>query len=71
MISDIYIPEDSAAATPEGLHIGSTKDDMVRIYGTNFEKSGDVCQYSRGESCLLVYLDGNKVDRIEYQLLPE
>ena len=71
VISDIYIPEDSAAATPEGLHIGSTKDDMVRIYGTNFEKSGDVCQYSRGESCLLVYLDGNKVDRIEYQLLPE
>ena len=71
VISDIYIPAGSSASTPEGFKIGSTKEDMVRIYGSDFSKSGDVCQYSRGDSCLLVYLKGDKVDRIEYQLNAE
>ena len=71
VISDIYIPADSSASTPEGLKIGSTKEEMIRIYGSNFRKSGDVCRYTRGDSCLLVYLKGDKVDRIEYQLNAE
>ena len=71
VISDIYIPAGSSASTPEGLKIRSTKEDMVRIYGSNFSKSGDVCRYTRGDSCLLVYLKGDKVDRIEYQLKAE
>ena len=71
VISDIYIPAGSSASTPEGLKIGSTKDDMVRIYGSDFSKSGDICRYTRGDSCLLVYLKRDKVDRIEYQLNAE
>lgn len=71
VISDIYIPSGSAASTPEGLHVGSTKEEMVRTYGPDFKKSGDVCRYTRGDSSLLVYLKGDAVDRIEYQLNAE
>ena len=71
VISDIYIPSGSAASTPEGLHVGSTKEEMVRIYGSGFKRSGDVCRYTRGGSSLLVYLKGDAVDRIEYQLKAE
>ncbi len=70
-IGDVYLPETSAASTPEGLQIGSTKDDMTRIYGKNYTETGDACCYSKGDSRLLVYLSGNKVRGIEYQLVIE
>ncbi len=68
VISDIYLPETSAASTPEGIHAGSTTDDMIRAYGTGYTEKWGVYRYTKDNCILLFYTNGNKIEVIEYQL---
>ena len=68
-VSDIYIPGSSSAATPEGIHIGSSKDDMIKTYGTGYTEAWGVYKYTLGDSVLVLYTTNNVIDTIEYQLL--
>ena len=68
-ISDIYLPETSEAATPEGIHIGSSKADMINTYGKGYTEAWAVYKYTLGNSILLLYTTNDKIDTIEYQLM--
>ncbi len=68
LISDIYIPETSTAATPEGIHPGSTVDEMIKVYGSAYTEKWGVYRYTQGNCILMFYTTGNKIDVIEYQL---
>ena len=65
MISNIYFL-DASISTPEGIKIGSTKQDVTKAYGTNCTEEFGVYHYKKGNCELIIYTTGSKVDGIEY-----
>lgn len=70
-VSSVVLTSD-AVATPEGLEIGGTKDDMIAAYGEDFAEEYDLCTYTRGDSKLAVLFEDGYITSIEYQaVLPQ
>lgn len=64
-VSALYIT-DNTVATPEGIKIGSTYDQMVKAYGKDYTEEFGVYRYVLGTSQVAFYTTKNVVDSIEY-----
>lgn len=70
-VSSVVLISD-AVATPEGLEIGGTKEDMIAAYGEDYTEEYDQYTYTRGDSQLVVLIEDGYISSIEYQaVLPE
>lgn len=67
-ISAVYLM-DNTAATPEGLKIGSTKQDMINAYGSGYTEEFGVYRYTAGDTQLSIYTTNQVVDSIEYLVI--
>ena len=56
----------SAAATPEGITIGSSKGDVVAAYGEDFDAFGEQYTYEDGDAQLLILFENDAVISVEY-----
>jgi len=56
----------SAAATPEGITIGSTKDDVIAAYGEDCEMIGNEYTYEDGDAQLIIIFKDDAVTSVEY-----
>lgn len=57
---------DETAQTPEGLHIGSTYDEMVELYGSDYEEVIGQYTYVKGNTELVIVIADNSVVSISY-----
>lgn len=64
-VQALYIKDD-LAATKEGLCIGSTLEDMQRLYGTSGEQSGNEYTFEKGGMLLKIQITDEKVSYITY-----
>lgn len=69
-IRKVVLLNDSVA-TPEGLTIGSSFEDMTTLYGTGYEKKDESYQYTAGNTRLKIVTKKGKVNTIVYELLDE
>lgn len=63
-VNSILLTDDSAA-TPEGVYIGCTPEQVTAAYGAGEETPGGV-RYTRGDTTLSFILEDGKVVSIEY-----
>lgn len=56
---------DDIIATPEGVYIGCSADDVTAAYGEG-SRTENVISYTRGNSAMNFVLEGDKVISIEY-----
>lgn len=66
-ISGIFLLDESAS-TPEGLHIGSTVEEMISLYGENYEETVGSYTYLKGDTELIVVTSEGEVISITYIL---
>lgn len=59
---------DDLTETPEGLKIGDKIDDMTKIYGDNYEQSGESYKYEKDGSILSILTKNGKISTIKYTL---
>jgi ABC-type oligopeptide transport system substrate-binding subunit len=63
--------KDDTVETPEGICIGSTKDDVTAAYGTATTESDTALSYEK-EDCVLAFIfDGDSVANITYTAITE
>lgn len=62
---------DDSAATDEGIHIGSTRAEVEAAYGAENFNSANACVLIRGESKLIIALDGDAVRSVQYEAIFE
>jgi len=67
-ISAVYIM-DNTVSTPEGLKIGSKKQDIIDIYGKGYKEEFGVYRYTAGNTELSIYTTNQVVDSIEYLVI--
>lgn len=67
-ISSIRLLDDSVA-TPEGIAIGSTLDQVTEAYGEDYEELGMQYAYEDGDAQLIILFEGDKVLSVEYMAL--
>lgn len=65
MVSAVYLTDD-LTGTPEGLYIGSSKEDMEKLYGTDYEVNGNEYTYKSGDMSLKIQITNDKVSYITY-----
>ena len=63
-VNSILLTDDSAS-TPEGVYIGSSKEDVAAAYGEG-EETGSAIMYTKENVTLSFILEGDKVISIEY-----
>ncbi|WP_297378106.1 hypothetical protein [uncultured Helcococcus sp.] len=63
-ISGIFLLEDTS--TPEGLKIGSSKEDMIKLYGEDFTENIGSYTYNDGKTNFIVVINDDKVVSISY-----
>lgn len=66
-IYSIYFMDPNLPTT-EGLCLGDTVDDMISLYGEDYEAEGTACTYTRGETSLIIITRNDVVVSIEYRL---
>ena len=66
-IFSIYFLDESIA-TKEGLSLGSSYDDMINLYGDDFEKNENLYTYTNGSTLLNCIVENDVVTSIEYAL---
>lgn len=64
-IAAIIIVSDEVE-TPEGITIGSTKEDVEAAYGTDYTESNGMMTYQKGDMKLNILIKNNAVDSIQY-----
>ena len=70
-VSSVVFTSD-AVATPEGLEIGGTREDMIAAYGEDYTEEYGMCTYTRGDSQLAILFGDGAITSIEYlAVLPE
>lgn len=57
---------DDIVSTPEGIALGSQKEDVVATYGEDFEKNGSSYVYTKGSTHLSFVFEGDTVKNISY-----
>lgn len=65
LIACIILKDDSVA-TPEGIDLSMTKDDIIAAYGSDFEETETSMVYEQGGGKLCFIMDGNDIASIEY-----
>ena len=71
-VESVYI-FDASISTPEGIRIGSTKTDVLSVYGDAYntdEAQFGTYTYTAGNTQLKVYTTKDVVDGIEYIVIP-
>lgn len=63
-VNSIRLTDDSVT-TPEGVHIGSSADDVTAAYGDG-SQTANVISYTKGDSAINFVLESDKVVSIEY-----
>lgn len=58
--------KDDMVATPEGIDLSMTKEDIFRVYGTDGEEDGNKITYKKGNMKLNFIMDGDSIVSIEY-----
>ncbi len=69
-VSSIYFLT-ADAVTEEGIHFGSTYQDMVNAYGTGYTESFQVYRYEKNGTELAFYMTNNVIDGIEYLIVTQ
>lgn len=64
-VNSIYL-SDGTVSTQEGIHIGSTLDDMLAAYGDGYTEEYGVYQYAKDKSTLSFIVTDNVIEAIEY-----
>lgn len=64
-IAAIIIVSDEVE-TPEGITIGSTKEDVEAAYGTDYTESNGMMTYKKGNMKLNILIKNNVVDSVQY-----
>ena len=59
---------DPALSTPEGLQIGHSQEQVIALYGSDFQDNGGEYLYTRGDVTLSILLQNGQVTAIEYIL---
>lgn len=68
-ISSVYLT-DNTVATPEGIKIGSKKQDVIDAYGKDYKEEFGVYRYTAGTTELAVYTTTKGlVEAIEYLII--
>lgn len=70
IIYSVYII-DANTPTAEGLYIGDTLDMVVSAYGEDYMKEGNQVTYQKGDTLLIVILDGDYVRSIDFRWVVE
>ena len=65
MISSVFLLDDMVT-TKEGLYVGSSKEDMEKLYGTEYTVSGDECVYAKDNMKLHIIVTDGTVTSITY-----
>jgi len=69
-IASVYFLDDTAA-TPEGIKIGSKKQDVVNAYGNDYKEEFGVYRYTSGQTELVIYTTNGVVDAVEYLVIAQ
>lgn len=67
IITDIYFKND-AVATTEGIRINMEYAKVMDVYGSDYEMSGTMMEYIRGNTILCIDVRDKKVAAIEYKM---
>lgn len=67
IITDIYFKND-AVATTEGIRINMEYAKVMDVYGSDYEMSGTMMEYIRGNTILCIDIRDKKVAAIEYKM---
>lgn len=65
LVTSILLTDDSTA-TPEGVYIGSTAEDVTAAYGAAAQQTDTLLSYTKGGTTLNFILDSGAVISIEY-----
>ncbi len=65
LISVIRLTDD-AVSTPENIYIGCTRDDVTRVYGTEYTEQGSMLVYTKDGMKLSVMIENDVVTSIQY-----
>lgn len=65
LVSRVFLSND-LVETSEGLAIGQTKQNMIDIYGSDYEENGTECIYTNGNMKLRVIVEEDRVKTITY-----
>lgn len=58
----------SSVKTKEGIHIGSSKQDVIDAYGKKNPNEAGFMIYTKGKTKLLIRVESNKVTMLRYNL---
>lgn len=64
-ISDIYLL-DNSVATPEGITVGSTLEQVIAAYGQDWEEDLGLYSYTDGDAKLCFLVENDAVISVEY-----
>lgn len=64
-VSSIYVL-DGSISTQEGIHIGSTTEEMTAAYGNDYKEELGAYTYTKDKSTLTFIVDNGTVSSIEY-----
>ena len=59
---------DSEVSTSKGVKIGSSKDDVIKAYGSGYTEQGNMIKYVSGKKSLSFIMSGDTVSVISYDL---
>ncbi|MCI8482706.1 MAG: hypothetical protein HFH41_00025 [Lachnospiraceae bacterium] len=65
LIACVVLKDDSVA-TPEGVDLSMTKEDILKIYGSEYEESGKGMVYEKDGTKLCFIMEGDDIASIEY-----
>lgn len=60
------ILKDDAVSTKEGISIGNTRQDMIDMYGAEYQDEDGMCVYRSGSMKLCFIIDGDNIISIKY-----
>lgn len=69
-IASVYFL-DNTVATPEGIKIGSKKQDIINTYGKDYKEEFGVYRYTAGSTELVIYTTNDVVDAVEYLVVTQ
>ena len=66
VIYSVYIV-DANTPTAEGLYIGDTLDQVIAVYGEDYTQENGQVTYQKGDTLLVIILDGDYVASIDFR----
>lgn len=69
-VNSIYFIDESVS-TPEGIHLGSTQEEMLSAYGEDYAEEFGVYTYTKEKSTLSFLVTDGVIESIEYVAITE